>query len=223
MTSKNRVKTYVSGGYYHIYNRGVAKQDIFLDKQDYRVYLNYLKQALTQPNIIKVKKYVQGRSFNAVTRLPKNFQKNIFLIAYCLMPNHFHLLIKQNDINAMESFMRSIATRYASYFNKKNDRVGPVFQGRYKAIMITDDKYLLHLSRYIHLNPYEITNNLLDSYSSYADYLSRKSTSWVKPEIVLKFFKQKTIPEINKFNNYRDFVENSKVGSAVFPDELALD
>src|SRR3989344_616327 len=146
MPSRNILKMYVKDSYYHIYNRGVAKQKIYLDSQDYKVFLNYLKEALTLSPDLKFTKTsftLQGRTFKGVPRRVKNFQEEIELVAFCLMPNHFHLLIRQNAKESMLHFMRSIITRYAQYFNKKYDRVGPVFQGRYKAILIKDDRYLL--------------------------------------------------------------------------------
>lgn len=123
----------------------------------------------------------------------------------------------------MESFMRSIATRYSSYFNKKYDRVGPLFQGRYKAVLVNNDRYLLHLSRYIHLNPSEYTNDLVKAYSSYADYLDLRRTSWIKPDIILKFFNEKTILEITKVNSYKSFVENYKKDSSEVLGKLTLE
>lgn len=119
--------------------------------------------------------------------------------------------------------MRSVATRYSSYFNKKYDRVGPLFQGRYKAVLITEDNYLLHLSRYIHLNPLEYTKDLIKAYSSYADYLDLRKTPWVKPNIILKFFNSSIIPEIKKINSYKDFVENYKKDSSEVLENLTLE
>jgi putative transposase len=89
------------------------------------------------------------------------------------------------------------------FFNNKCDRIGRVFQGRYKAVIIGNDTYLLHLSRYIHLNPIEYTKNLTEVYSSYADYLHLKKTAWVKLEIIFKFFNNSVIPDIKTVNNYK--------------------
>jgi len=94
------------------------------------------------------------------------------------------------------------------FFNKKYQRIGGLFQGPYKAILITDDNYLLHLSRYIHLNPSEYTDNLTETYSSYADYLGLRKTKWVKPDFILNFFNKEIAPEFKKVNSYKDFVEN---------------
>jgi len=223
MPGKDRFKVYVENGYYHIYNRGVAKQKIFLKSQDYKVFLNYLKEALTTAKIEIIMFSLRGQSFKAIERRPKNFKEEVNLIAYCLMPNHFHLLIKQKNKNSMEKFMRSVITRYSSYFNKKYDRVGHVFQGRYKAILLEKDEYLLHLTRYIHINPLEINSDLTKAYSSYPDYLGLRKTKWVNPEIVIRFFNQKTLPEITKINTYKHFVESYKKDSKAVIGSLSID
>src|SRR4030042_6507556 len=113
MPSKNRQKIYIENGIYHIYNRGVAKLPIFLDTQDYIKFINILNDALTKRPLKIISFDLRGRSYKAVEKQIKNFLDEISLIAYCLMKNHFHLLIKQNSKNSMESFMRSILTRYS--------------------------------------------------------------------------------------------------------------
>ena len=223
MPSKNVVKIYQKGGYYHVYNRGVAKQKIFKDSQDDKVFLKYLKEALTETKPVQVLFTLQGRTFKGVKKPVKNFQKEISLIAYCLMPNHFHILLKQINKDSMTSFIRSLCTRYACYFNTKYKRVGPLFQGKFKAVLITKDNYLLHLTRYIHLNSSEHIKNLKKAYSSYADYLGLRKTSWVQPSFVLKLFNNPVIPEITKMNNYKSFVERYKKDSRIILGELALE
>lgn len=211
MPAKNSIKIPVEGGYYHIYNRGVNKQEIFKFPNDYSVFLNYLKEALSPPLKLnesqKVEVNLNGVVFSRPKRQPKNFLGEIDLIAYALMPNHFHLLIKQNKRESMEAFMRSVATRYSMYLNKAYDRVGTLFQGIYKAVLIENENYLLHLSRYIHLNPQENFDNIASAYSSYADYLGIKNTSWVNPHPVLSFFNGPVNPVFKKFNSYKNFVE----------------
>ncbi len=213
MPSKNLLKTKVGGGFYHIYNRGVEKRVIFQDIQDHKVFLNYLKEHLSPPpdpeDLLEIFT-LQGTSFKGIPRQPKNYFQKIKLLAFCLMPNHFHLLIKQENPEDMEGFMRSLATRYSMYFNKKYDRVGPLFQSIYKASLISDDVYLLHLSRYIHLNPQEYTNNLAQAYSSYGDYLGIRKTAWIDTDFILSFFNQKVIPDLAKINSYKEFVEKYK-------------
>ena len=224
MPAKNVLKLYVKGGYYHIYNRGVEKRIIFQDKQDYSVFLSFLKEYLSpKEELIKTLFTLKGESFKGVPHQNKNYFENIKLICYCLMPNHFHLLINQSAEKAVENFMRSLATRYSMYFNKKYDRIGSLFQGPYKAVLVTDDTYLLHLSRYIHLNPSEYADDLEKEYSSYTEYLRKRKTTWINPEIILKFFENNTNKEFQKFNSYQKFVEEYKKDSSEILGRLTLE
>ncbi|OGM05243.1 hypothetical protein A2715_04795 [Candidatus Woesebacteria bacterium RIFCSPHIGHO2_01_FULL_39_32] len=226
MPAKNSRKIYVKNGYYHAYNRGVEKRNIFEDTQDYKVFLRYLKESLVPPNELKInpKEFtLKGQAFKGVPRKPKNFHGKIELIAYCLMPNHFHLLLKQVDDISLQNFMQAIVTRFSIYFNKRYDRVGSLFQGRYKAVLILEDNYLLHLSRYIHLNPSEYTDNLVDAYSSYGEYLGLRKTKWVKPDFILNFFNKEVAPEFKKVISYKDFVENYKKDSSEILGYLTLE
>jgi putative transposase len=226
MPRKNSIKIYVKDGYYHIYNRGVEKRTIFENEQDYKVFLQYLKYSLsTPPNPDEYKKTftLQGEPFKGLPRLPKNFIKQIELIAYCLMPNHFHLLIKQLDGMSMKSFMNSLITRYTMYFNMKYNRVGSLFQGVYRAVLVTEESYLLHLSRYIHLNPSEFSSDLSSAYSSYGDYLGVTKTDWLKPNIILEQFNNRVGVEFKKINNYKDFVEKYKQEDRLILGDLTID
>ncbi|MFH0943468.1 MAG: transposase [Candidatus Beckwithbacteria bacterium] len=196
MPSKNTLKQYIEDSYYHIYNRGVNKERIFLDDQDYKTFLRYLKMYLSLSDL-------QGDSLKvkvAPSRQLKNYTDQIKLIAYCLLPNHFHLLIWQNEFDKINFFMRSLATKYARYFNRKYHRVGPVFQSVYKAVLVESEDQLLYLTKYIHRNPIELlpTRSLLVGYkySSYGNYLNLFNQVWVKP---LDF--------INK--SYKTFVEET--------------
>jgi putative transposase len=223
---KNSLKIYVKDGYYHIYNRGVEKRVIFEDKQDYKVFLTYLKSALSavlQPNKLKQTFTLQGLPFQGIPHQPKNYLDKIELIAYCLMPNHFHLIIHQLDDTSLKSFMTSLTTRYSMYFNKRYDRVGTLFQSVYRAVLVTDEPYLLHLSRYIHLNPSEITKDLTFAYSSYGDYLGYRKTEWLKPNIVLEQFYNKVGIEFKKVNSYKEFVENYKQDDKLVLGNYAID
>jgi len=212
MPAKNSIKIPIEDGFYHIYNRGANKQNIFENDQDYSVFLNYLKDALSPaPKPQEVEKFeveINGFTFIKPRRQPKNFYNDIDLIAYALMPNHFHLLIKQNKRESMESLMRSLATRYSMYFNKAHDRIGTLFQGIYKAVFVENENYLLYLSRYIHLNPKGNFTDLISAYSSYANYLKLKNTTWLNPRPVLDYFDQPVNPNLKKYNNYKRFVED---------------
>ncbi len=199
---------------------------IFEDEQDYKTFLKYLKEALSpppDPKFLKIVVPLQGASFKGVPRQPKNFQEQIELLAFCLMPNHFHLLIRQSNPESMESFMRSVVTRYSMYFNKRYERVGKLFQGHYKACLVDDENYLLHLSRYIHINPLEYENNLKNAYSSYRNYLGLIKTEWVKPELVLSFFDKADKTFFSGINTYENFVEKGGVDSETILGKLTLE
>ena len=188
MPGRNLIKQYAAESYYHFYNRGVNKNRIFRDQEDFIVFLALLKRYL---GIKKVKKANR-------TNHP-NFYNEVDLLAYCLMSNHFHLFIYQKeDPTAITKFMRSLATAYGMYFNKKYKRVGPVFQQRYRAVRITDDAQLLHISRYIHLNP---DNYNTYEWSSLPYYLGNKTADWVKSNKILELFDDV---------NYADFVADYK-------------
>ena len=216
MPQKHSVKIYVENGFYHVYNRGVEKRTIFENEQDYKVFLSYIKEYLSPPS----ESHLQGGTL----RIHKNFSEEIELHCFCLMPNHFHFLIRQNAKNSMQKFLKSLFTRYSMYFNKKYNRVGKLFQGHYKAILITKDEYFLHLSRYIHRNPYEYTKNLLsNTYSSYADYLGLKNTPWIKTEFILKFFNQENNRDFIKADTYKDFVEKCESEELLSLGDLILE
>jgi putative transposase len=155
-----------------------------------------------------------------------NIEKEVSLIAYCLMPNHFHLLIQQISIDGITKLLRRIATTYAMYFNKRYKRVGYLFQGPYKAVLVENDSYLLHLSRYIHLNPSElIRRNLINyPYSSYKYYLGIAKAGWVKPDLILNYFdKSKLLPLLNKYPSYQEFVEGYPGNSGTIIGNLTIE
>ena len=212
MPSKNRVKQYVEGGHYHVYNRGVEKRRIFLDDQDYRVFLHLLKYYLSATELSDEHPLKEITGFVPVKLRPiEPLYNKVELLCYCLMPNHFHLLLKQISKDGMEKLMRRLSTTYAMYFNRRYDRVGTLFQGRYKAVLVDTDEHLLHLSRYIHQNP-TLTKGFLNEYpySSYSYYIGEQKADWLRPEPILKYF-DKTSDfgkyEAARFQNYKEFVE----------------
>ena len=118
----------------------------------------------------------------APSRLSKNHAEEIDLLAYCLMPNHFHLLVYQEKINSMNHFLRSVATKYAMFFNRKYDRTGHLFEGIYKAVLVETEEQLIYLSKYIHRNPVELlpTGMILEGV-----YYQRK---WLKARLASATF-----------------------------------
>ena len=219
MPHKNTVKHFVENGIYHAYNRGVEKRKIFLDDQDYRVFLHLLKYYLSPTNAQADHPIVKTGNLNLLRPRPlKNLENEVELIAYCLLPNHFHLLLKQSSIDGMTKLLRRVATTYSLYFNRRYKRVGYLFQGNYKAVLIDNDPVLLHISRYIHLNPQELTRlTRLDlvsyPYSSYPYFLGLKTAGWLKPKLVLSLLN----------TSYQEFVEKSTDSSEKIIKELTID
>ncbi len=201
MPRKNTKRLFVLDGIYHVYNRGVEKRNIFLEESDYLRFLNILKEAL--------KKEIPTAMIGPHIKDPvQNFSDTITMLAYCLMPNHFHFLIQQQDEHSLHTFLKSVCTRYSMYFNKKYRRIGALFESVYKAILIDDDAYFLHISRYIHRNPIKLGVDLVTAHSSYAQYLGLKNISWVNPHIILSSFSS-NIPSQQTFTSYKSFVEDT--------------
>jgi putative transposase len=163
-----------------------------MDDEDYRYFLGLFDRHLGSK--VTIYRYKES----------PNYSKKLELIAYCLMPNHFHILIYQIEKDGMEKLMRSVGTAYTMYFNKKYKRVGSLFQDRYKAVMISDDSYYAHISRYIHLNPLDINNDYKTyQYSSLNGWLNdSERPNWLKPDRVKCEFRN------NK--DYTEFLDSYK-------------
>lgn len=213
MPSRNSTKQYIENTYYHIYNRGVEKRKIFQDDQDYGVLLSYLKEYLLPKDIKLLTERLADpktppKEKDRILKLLRlnNFNEDVTLLAYCLMPNHFHFLLKQKNPNSIDKFMNSLCTRYTMFFNRKNRRVGSLYQDVYKAVIVESDEQLLHLSRYIHKQTLASQGDALRSQpSSYLDYLGKRKTLWVKPNEILSFF-SKTNPTLS----YEAFVKQTE-------------
>jgi putative transposase len=225
MPARNTRKIFIENGYYHIYNRGVEQRVIFRDERDYATFLRFLKEALSPPLTEEQKKQLsksftlKGQAFKGIPRQPKNLHKQVELLAYALMPNHFHLLLRQKSKTAVKDLLQSVATRYSMYFNRRYKRTGKLFENVYKAIEIDSEPYLLHITRYIHLNPKNHVKNLTDAYSSYPEYLKMRNSPWVKPDFILALFSSRPAG----FNSYRNFVEEEDFDSAEMLGRMALD
>ena len=213
-----RKTSFYENGFYHVYNRGVEKRAIFLDEKDYQAFLGILKAYLS-PEQKPDKTVLQGR---ALERIKKHtLSDEVGLVAYCLMPNHFHLLLQQRFSHSVTSLLRRVLTAYSMYFNKRYERVGSLFQGRFQAKEISSDEYLLHLTRYIHRNPVEakivsIKNLALYKYSSYPTYLGLEERYWVKAKPILDYFSQKGSKQ-----EYKNFVEFETQEN--LPEQLLFD
>lgn len=186
-------KKYEEGAYYHIYNRGNEKRNIFLDDSDFQFFLTRLQQCLSiNLETLKVKSRIQP--------LPKN---SFSLVNYCLMPNHFHLLIRQNTNIPSSKLLSKLCTSYSKYFNKKYERTGHLFQDQFKQSHIDNNKYLLWLSAYIHQNPKtaNLVSNPEDYYwSSYREFIENLEFICEKDFILNQFASPR---------KYKEFVESS--------------
>lgn len=191
MPSRNIIKDFAGDSYYHLYNRGWNKQDIFLDAQDYAVFLSLLKRHLSkEPSVDK-----QQREY-------PHLVKQVSVLSYCLMPNHFHLLVHNIESHGIELLMRSVATSYVAYFNRKYQRIGSLFQGRYKASLIDSDEYLQHISRYIHRNPKDYTGY---PYSSYKAITQSWIVEWLSSEELLDTFEGTRKDYVEFVADYQDY------------------
>jgi putative transposase len=219
MPARNSIKTYVENGYYHLYNRGVEKRVIFQDEQDQGVFLGYLKEYLSPKDEKSLRKAIGDPDIPSKQKdgLIKSLRMNNFfdemkLLAYCLMPNHFHLLVKQRASFLIDRFMQSLTTRYTMYFNRKYKRVGGLFQGVYKAVLVDSNEQLLHLSRYIHKQALDLNQR---QPSSYEDYLGKRKTDWLYPnEILFQFSNSKLnggMDYLTFVNGNRDFVLDGRL------------
>ncbi len=154
----NRKHVFIEGEYYHLYNRGVDKRRTFIDVHDYHRFmlLLYFCNSVEPANLQKV--FREGSTFTRFTdifKLPKG-EPLVAIGAWCLMPNHFHLLVKEISENGITKFMQKITTGYTMYFNQKYERSGSLFQGRFKSEHSDNDNYLKYLFSYIHLNPVKL-------------------------------------------------------------------
>lgn len=183
---------------YHVFNRGIAGQPIYHDKRDYQRFLNLIKYYQNIHPFPRYSKFLNlsHEMRNAVLqklRSQSNFLVDIF--GFCLMPNHFHILLKQRHEKGTSLFLSNLTNSYTRYFNTKQKRIGPLFQGKFKAVRIEDDEQLLHVVRYIHLNPY--TSSLIKTiaelktypYSSIQDYILQKDYQITDTDQVLSHFK----------------------------------
>lgn len=205
-----RKVSFAEGEYYHIYNRGNGKQKIFHDKYDYEHFLDLLYVLNTKNNVCvsDLKRY---KSFDLCTI---DVEDNLVAIgSYVLMPNHFHLLITEKIEGGISKFLQKVSTAYVMYYNKKYERTGSLFEGKFKSQHLDTDKYLKYIFSYIHLNPVKLIQkdwkedgiknkkealSFLKNYeySSYLDYLAI-------PRIKGKIIKKEPFPDY--FSNIKDF------------------
>ncbi len=194
-----RKQSFAVGEYYHLYNRGVEKRNVFLDSSDYKKFQFLLHVCNTRKTIV-------------LRDIPKFFERGESVVdigAYCLMKNHFHVLVREKVEGGITSFMRKVLTAYSMYFNKKYNRTGKLWQGVFQSSHADSDNYLKYLYSYIHLNP-----------AKYVDPKWRENISVNRNEIFnfVKDYNYSSLPAyISSIKGYANSILNKKA----FPEYFA--
>lgn len=192
--------------FYHAFNRGVDKRDIFLETKDYDRFLLSMNLLNDTNDGLMIewrdyKKSYPQKSLDDFLKVPFRKKESLVeILAYCLNPNHYHLILKQIADKGIERFMHKIGTSYTKYFNMKNKRSGTLFQGTFKSTHIDSNEYLLYLSAYVNKNNFIHGYNKDDSwpYSSLLDYLGKRNGGLV-------IINTHTI--LGQFGNLKDYKE----------------
>lgn len=196
----------VTGEIYHVFNRSIAHQQIFSNQRDFHRILelipfySYHRPPLRFSHFIRLP---QEQRVTFINTLKNNQKKQIQILAFCIMPNHLHFLLKEVGNHGIATFMRNMQNSYAKYFNTKNKRTGALFQSMFKAVRIETDEQLLHVARYIHLNPvtsyiiHQVANLSDYLWSSYSDYIGLRKSDTISTEQILGFFSS-----VDKFKDF---------------------
>jgi len=189
----------VNNEFYHVLNRGTGQMQIFNQNRDYQRFFKTMLYYRIQGPKPRFSLFSPEN-----THLDQN-RKIVEIICYCLMPNHFHLLLQQKIDGGITEFISKLSNSYTKYFNTKNRRSGPLLQGEFKAIHVETDEQLIHLSRYIHLNPLVsyITKSLEQyTWSSFSEYTKEKKSNFLSTDIILDQFKSTS--------DYQKFVKDQE-------------
>jgi len=188
----------VPGEIYHVFNRGISLQPIFFDRRDYRRLFNAMVYYQNCDPPMKLSLFLTSSQENRKRFIKEIRARGNFLveiITYCYMLNHLHFLLRQIAEGGISTFMSNLTNSYTRYLNVKGKRNGPFFQGRFKAVRIESNEQLLHVSRYIHLNPLtslvvgDISELEKYEYSSFPEYLSKAKENCCQKEIILDQFR----------------------------------
>lgn len=217
MPVKNRIKQYAAGGIYHIYNRGIDGREIFCDGEDYEMWISLMGRYLGKQVADPDSRFKTERPYIVRHKKEMNLNGKVKVLAYCLLPDHFHILIKQETTDGMTQMMRRVVTNYVMYFNRRYKRHGVLFENVYRAVQIPDTQMAVWLGKYIHLNPLSRTVRrfgLVETssvqtpeyylYSSYQNYIKSRNEPWVDVDWMELQVKQ-LFPDAP---NYKSFVED---------------
>ena len=191
----------LEGEVYHIFNKSCYDIPLFKNKKEFSLFLETVRFYLQPQPPVKFSKYRKNRK-----RYPFDLSKRLVtVICFCLMPNHFHFLLKQEVKDGIKKFIQRVCNSYSHYFNSKYQTGGSLFKGNFKAVRVENDTQLLHLSRYIHLNP--VTAYLVNHpedyfFSSYLEYIGERKSDFLDPSLVLDQF--------SSTRDYKEFVLSRK-------------
>jgi len=229
---------FVEDKIYHIYNRGVEKRKIFMNDKDYFRFIHDLFEFNDKNTVLNCCYYFDPKTSSIESRYLKNSKADrkprkllVEILLFTLMPNHFHLLLKQKIEDGVSKFMQKLGTGYAMYFNKKHERVGALFQGKFKAVLVNKHAHFLHLPYYIHTNPlanYRGPTSIVEQvkfledyrWSSFSDYIGKKNfPSVTQREFLLDFFggEKKYKKEI------KDWLKDKSKNLELLDSEVALE
>ena len=198
---------FVNGEYYHVFNRGVDKRNIFADRHDYSRFLKSIKEFNQIEPIISL--YIKNRVSDVGVK-PLHDGALVEIVAYNLLPNHFHFILKQLSDGGVSEFMKRIGGGYTGYFNHKYRRSGSLFQGRFKAVHVDTNDYLLYLSAYVNGN--NIIHKSKIFISSFKNYLNNGADEFCSPAVILSQFKDE--------GDYEEFVAVNTIEIARHRKEL---
>ncbi len=202
-----RLLPLVEGQIYHVFNRGIDHRPTFSDKRELNRamssidYYRFVNTPLRFSKFLKLSNADRNKQLDKI----KTSMRLVDILGFCLMPNHFHLLLRQTYESGISKFLSTFQNSYTKYFNTKNERTGPLFLGQFKAVLVETEEQLIHVSRYIHLNPstsYVVKDfeSLLNySWSSLAEYMEKKELM-CETETILNFFKSR--------KDYVDFLKD---------------
>jgi putative transposase len=203
MIVPNRDAYLVEGEVYHVFNKSIAEFKIINDESHFFRVINVIRYYQSVKPTLSFSNFIKMKQENLKSDYYLNEKRLIEIIAYAIMPTHLHLILRQLEDNGILIFMRNILNSYSRYFNIRHNRKGPLWEGRFKKVRIKSDEQLLHLTRYIHLNPVTayLVNNpkewKMSSYREYLDLVEEKD----------RICKYNDILEIDP-ENYRKFVED---------------
>lgn len=191
----------VTGEVYHVFNRGIDRKTTFIDKREYERAVQTIDFYRFATPPVKLSRFLSMSTEDqerVIKNLKQSDDKLVSIISFCLMPNHYHFLLKQLVDRGIANFISQLQNSFTRYFNAKHERIGPLFLDQFKAVRIETDDQLIHVNRYIHLNPYTsyVVKDLesLKKYpwSSFLEYLENEINGICDKELVYFFFKKRS-------------------------------